>query len=128
MCACECARARLRVVWREALAIMGSKGGGVAGNSGISAIPAVSRKVVQSLKEIVNCPELEIYAALKDCNMDPNEAVNRLLTQGPLWFTKLSLSLQLVVLLAAGARVSLNFEIWQLGFFRLLCNKNFSFP
>jgi hypothetical protein len=39
--------------------------------------------MVQSLKEIVNCPESEIYVALKDCNMDPNEAVNRLLSQDP---------------------------------------------
>ncbi|KAJ8761921.1 hypothetical protein K2173_006523 [Erythroxylum novogranatense] len=53
------------------------------GNNGISTIPAGSRKIVQSLKEIVNCPELEIYAMLKDCNMDPNEAVNRLLAQDP---------------------------------------------
>ncbi|CAN1825082.1 hypothetical protein LINPERHAP1_LOCUS31022, partial [Linum perenne] len=52
------------------------------GSNGISAIPAGSRKVVQSLKEIVNCPEAEIYATLKECNMDPNKAVNRLLTQG----------------------------------------------
>ncbi|XP_031284503.1 GBF-interacting protein 1-like [Pistacia vera] len=59
-------------------------GGGVGkGNNGISAIPAGSRKMVQSLKEIVNCPETEIYAMLKDCNMDPNEAVNRLLAQDP---------------------------------------------
>ncbi|KAI6705823.1 hypothetical protein NL676_008785 [Syzygium grande] len=63
---------------------MGSKGGGGGGGgNGISTIPAGSRKIVQSLKEIVNCPELEIYAALKECNMDPNEAVNRLLSQDP---------------------------------------------
>ncbi|PHU25922.1 hypothetical protein BC332_04254 [Capsicum chinense] len=48
---------------------------------GVQSIPAGSRKMVQSLKEIVNCPEPEIYAVLKECNMDPNEAVNRLLTQ-----------------------------------------------
>ncbi|XP_011045309.1 PREDICTED: uncharacterized protein LOC105140253 isoform X2 [Populus euphratica] len=53
------------------------------GNTGISGIPAASRKMVQSLKEIVNCPEPEIYAMLKECNMDPNEAVNRLLSQDP---------------------------------------------
>ncbi|KAL2524312.1 Kinase-related protein of unknown function (DUF1296) [Abeliophyllum distichum] len=55
------------------------------GNSGngVQAIPAGSRKMVQSLKEIVNCSEAEIYATLKDCNMDPNEAVNRLLSQDP---------------------------------------------
>ncbi|CAA0832914.1 Kinase-related protein of unknown function (DUF1296 [Striga hermonthica] len=60
-----------------------SRGSG-AGNGGVvQPIPAGSRKVVQSLKEIVNCPEAEIYAALKECNMDPNEAVNRLLAQDP---------------------------------------------
>ncbi|OAY29101.1 uncharacterized protein LOC110601137 isoform X2 [Manihot esculenta] len=53
------------------------------GDSGISGIPSGSRKMVQSLKEIVNCPEPEIYAMLKECNMDPNEAVNRLLSQDP---------------------------------------------
>ncbi|TYG68586.1 hypothetical protein ES288_D05G164900v1 [Gossypium darwinii] len=68
---------------------MSGKGGGAGnngigkGNSGISGIPAGSRKMVQSLKEIVNCPEPEIYAMLKECNMDPNEAVNRLLSQDP---------------------------------------------
>lgn len=50
---------------------------------GVQSIPPGSRKMVQSLKEIVNCPEAEIYAMLKECNMDPNEAVNRLLTQDP---------------------------------------------
>ncbi|ESQ52020.1 hypothetical protein EUTSA_v10016218mg [Eutrema salsugineum] len=61
-------------------------GGSVGGRksyNGISDIPSGSRKMVQSLKEIVNCPEAEIYAVLKDCNMDPNEAVNRLLSQDP---------------------------------------------
>lgn len=53
------------------------------GKGGLSTIPAASRKMVQSLKEIVNCPEQEIYAMLKECNMDPNEAVNRLLSQDP---------------------------------------------
>ncbi|XP_015867039.3 uncharacterized protein LOC107404589 isoform X2 [Ziziphus jujuba] len=66
---------------------MSGKGGGGSngkGNNGISGIPAASRKMVQSLKEIVhNCTEQEIYAMLKDCNMDPNEAVNRLLAQDP---------------------------------------------
>ncbi|KAL6538700.1 hypothetical protein OROGR_012688 [Orobanche gracilis] len=54
------------------------------GNGGVAQpIPSGSRKVVESLKEIVNCPEAEIYATLKECNMDPNEAVNRLLCQDP---------------------------------------------
>lgn len=65
---------------------MSGKGGGSngKGGNGISGIPAASRKMVLSLKEIVgNSTELEIYAMLKDCNMDPNETVNRLLAQGP---------------------------------------------
>ncbi|KAI9120764.1 hypothetical protein K1719_007797 [Acacia pycnantha] len=65
---------------------MSSKGGGNngKGSNGISGIPAASRKMVQSLKEIVhNFPENEIYAMLKECNMDPNEAVSRLLSQDP---------------------------------------------
>lgn len=57
-----------------------SNNGGVAG---VQSMTPATRKIVQSLKEIVNCPEPEIYSALKDCNMDPNEAVNRLLSQDP---------------------------------------------
>ncbi|XP_012572320.1 uncharacterized protein [Cicer arietinum] len=62
---------------------MSGKGGGQKVSS-LSGIPAASRKMVQSLKEIVNnIPDNEIYATLKDCNMDPNEAVSRLLSQDP---------------------------------------------
>ncbi|GAA0143369.1 hypothetical protein LIER_35731 [Lithospermum erythrorhizon] len=57
--------------------MVGANNGGL----GLKEVPLGSRKMVMSLKEIVNCPEAEIYAALKDCNMDPNEAVNRLLSQ-----------------------------------------------
>ncbi|KAL4586339.1 hypothetical protein LXL04_010975 [Taraxacum kok-saghyz] len=61
---------------------MGSRGGGGSNGGGSQGIPAASRRMVQSLKEIVNgVPEAEIYSTLKDCNMDPNEAVNRLLSQ-----------------------------------------------
>ncbi|RRT81513.1 hypothetical protein B296_00017379 [Ensete ventricosum] len=62
----------------------GGGGAGSRGNGAASAapIPAGSRKLVQSLKEIVNCSETEIYAMLRECNMDPNEAVHRLLSQG----------------------------------------------
>ncbi|CAH9113545.1 unnamed protein product [Cuscuta europaea] len=64
---------------------MGSRGGSKNGGAGgVATIPSGSRKMVDSLKEIVkNYPESEIYAALKECNMDPNEAVNRLLSQDP---------------------------------------------
>ncbi|KAB2610870.1 hypothetical protein D8674_018902 [Pyrus ussuriensis x Pyrus communis] len=41
--------------------------------------PPTTRKIIQSLKEIVNCPEPEIYSVLKECNMDPSDAVQRLL-------------------------------------------------
>ncbi|KAJ0262066.1 hypothetical protein HA466_0050630 [Hirschfeldia incana] len=51
--------------------------------NGLSDIPSGSRKMVMSLKEIVNCPDAEIYAVLKECNMDPDEAVHRLLSQDP---------------------------------------------
>ena len=82
----------VRACWERERERMSGRGGGGGGggvnnnngkgNTGISGIPAASRKMVQSLKEIVNCPEPEIYAMLKECNMDPNEAVNRLLSQG----------------------------------------------
>ncbi|XAR59303.1 hypothetical protein NMG60_11015083 [Bertholletia excelsa] len=64
---------------------MSSRGGSSSSSNGggVQSIPAASRRMVQSLKEIVNFPELEIYAMLKECNMDPNEAVNRLLSQDP---------------------------------------------
>ncbi|XAR66665.1 hypothetical protein NMG60_11012969 [Bertholletia excelsa] len=63
---------------------MSSRGGSSSNNGGgLQSIPAGCRKMVQSLKEIVNCPEAEIYAVLRECNMDPNEAVNRLLSQDP---------------------------------------------
>ncbi|XP_057415470.1 uncharacterized protein LOC130710283 isoform X2 [Lotus japonicus] len=65
---------------------MSGKVGGAAGHNkaSLAGIPPASRKMVQSLKEIVsNIPDNEIYATLKDCNMDPNEAVSRLLSQDP---------------------------------------------
>ncbi|XP_020577374.1 uncharacterized protein LOC110022656 isoform X2 [Phalaenopsis equestris] len=61
----------------------GGGGGGSRGNGAVSAaeIPSGVRKMVQSLKEIVNLPDQEIYATLKECGMDPSEAVQRLLSQ-----------------------------------------------
>ncbi|XP_020230526.1 uncharacterized protein LOC109811252 isoform X2 [Cajanus cajan] len=44
-------------------------------------VPATAAKVVRSVKEIVNCAEEEIYAALKECDMDVNRAVEKLLAQ-----------------------------------------------
>ncbi|CAL4962225.1 unnamed protein product [Urochloa decumbens] len=57
----------------------GGGGGGARGSAG--PVPASARKLVQGLKEIVNRPDAEIYAALRECGMDPDEAVSRLLTQ-----------------------------------------------
>ncbi|GJN18153.1 hypothetical protein PR202_gb05285 [Eleusine coracana subsp. coracana] len=60
----------------------GGGGGGARGAAG--PVPASARKLVQGLKEIVNRPDAEIYAALRECDMDPDEAVSRLLSQGPI--------------------------------------------
>lgn len=50
---------------------------------GASQIPAAAKKIVQNLKETLNknCTDSEIYAVLVDCNMDPNDAFQRLLSQ-----------------------------------------------
>ncbi|CAD6332746.1 unnamed protein product [Miscanthus lutarioriparius] len=48
----------------------------------VAAIPAASRKMVQSLKGILaDRSEGEIYATLCDCGMDPDIAVERLISQ-----------------------------------------------
>lgn len=47
--------------------------------------------VVATVKEIVNCTEQEIYDVLKDCDMDPNLAVEKLLAQGFFLFFLFSL-------------------------------------
>ncbi|XP_008648338.1 uncharacterized protein [Zea mays] len=48
------------------------------------AIPVASRKMVQSLKRILaDRSEGEIYATLCDCGMDPDIAVERLISQDP---------------------------------------------
>ncbi|XP_062206418.1 uncharacterized protein LOC133908416 isoform X2 [Phragmites australis] len=57
----------------------GGGGGGARGPAG--SVPASARKLVQGLKEIVNRPDAEIYAALRECDMDPDEAVSRFLSQ-----------------------------------------------
>jgi hypothetical protein len=60
----------------------GTGGGEGAGTTGGVQIPASARKVVQSLKEIVGNSDDEIYSMLKECNMDLNETVQRLLNDG----------------------------------------------
>lgn len=56
----------------------GPKTGSGAG----SGIPASDRKLVSSLKEIVPNTEEEIYAMLRECNRDPDETAQRLLSEG----------------------------------------------
>ncbi|KAL6530325.1 hypothetical protein OROHE_014678 [Orobanche hederae] len=46
-----------------------SRGSDVSNGGVVQPIPSGSRKVVESLKEIVNCSEAEIYATLKECNI-----------------------------------------------------------
>ncbi|KAL5990063.1 hypothetical protein ACLOJK_010960 [Asimina triloba] len=49
---------------------------------GLRPFPPKVKKVLQSLKEIVkNSSDEEIYTMLKECNMDPNDAIQRLLSQ-----------------------------------------------
>jgi hypothetical protein len=52
------------------------------GGGGSVKIPPSAMEVVRSLKEIVENSEDEIYATLKECNMDLNETAQRLLNQG----------------------------------------------
>lgn len=61
-------------------------GGGsqvIEGAGGTQILSARVRKTIQSIKEIVgNHSELDIYAALKETDMDPNETAQKLLNQG----------------------------------------------
>lgn len=46
------------------------------------------RKTIQSIKEIVgNFSDADIYIALKETNMDPNETAQKLLNQGQFFIT-----------------------------------------
>ena len=59
-------------------------------------IPSTARKVIHDLKEIINNTNVsdeEIYSVLRDCNMDPNETVQKLLNQGMLWRNRFFLRL-----------------------------------
>lgn len=52
---------------------------------GAQVLSAGVRRTIQSIKEIVgNHSDADIYVALKETNMDPNETTQRLLNQGPL--------------------------------------------
>lgn len=55
------------------------------GGTGTHLLSAKVRKTIQSIKEIVgNHSDADIYVALKETNMDPNETTQKLLNQG--WF------------------------------------------
>ncbi|CAN7113249.1 unnamed protein product [Brassica rapa subsp. narinosa] len=58
--------------------------GGGGGGARVS-IPAKTRKMIQTIKEITagNYSEEEIHAMLLECNMNPDEATQRLLLQDP---------------------------------------------
>jgi len=48
-------------------------------------IPAVARRTVADIMEIAGGhTDEEVYAMLRECNMDPNETAQRLLLEGPL--------------------------------------------
>lgn len=59
-----------------------------AGSGAGSGIPASDRKLVLSLKEIVPNSEEEIYAMLRECNRDPDETAQRLLSEGKFHIVK----------------------------------------
>jgi hypothetical protein len=55
------------------------------GATGTHLLSVKVRKTIQSIKEIVgDHSEADIYVALKETNMDPNETTQKLLNQG--WF------------------------------------------
>ncbi|RZS06893.1 hypothetical protein BHM03_00037601 [Ensete ventricosum] len=57
-------------------------GSGVDGGGQV--VPLRIRKTIQSIKEIVgNHSDADIYAVLKETNMDPNETAQKLLNQDP---------------------------------------------
>ncbi|XP_061364003.1 uncharacterized protein LOC133307510 isoform X2 [Gastrolobium bilobum] len=54
------------------------------GGAGTQILSARVRKTIQSIKEIVgNHSDADIYVALKETNMDPNETTQKLLNQDP---------------------------------------------
>jgi hypothetical protein len=58
-------------------------GGSLVEGGETQILSARVRRTIQSIKEIVgNHSESDIYAALKETNMDPNETAQKLLNQG----------------------------------------------
>lgn len=58
-------------------------GGSLGEGGGTQLLSLRVRNTIQSIKEIVgNHSESDIYLALKETNMDPNETAQKLLNQG----------------------------------------------
>ncbi|XP_019425181.1 PREDICTED: GBF-interacting protein 1-like [Lupinus angustifolius] len=64
--------------------MVSGSGSRMEGVSGTHILSARVRKTIQSIKEIVgNHSDADIYVALKETNMDPNETTQKLLNQDP---------------------------------------------
>ena len=71
------------------------------GGSSRVSIPSGERKIIQDIKEIAqNHSDEEIYAMLKECNMDPNETVQKLFYQGR--YSDLAISSKVAFLFSLG--------------------------
>lgn len=58
-------------------------GSRIEGGNGTQNLSAGVRRTIQSIKEIVgDHSDADIYSALKEANMDPNETTQKLLNQG----------------------------------------------
>jgi len=66
----------------ESVVNRNGNGGGGGGVKAVKEVVTTAKNVVAAVKEIVNCTEQEIYDVLRECDMDPNLAVEKLLSQG----------------------------------------------
>lgn len=62
--------------------VVNRNSGGGGGVKAVKEVVTTAKNVVAAVKEIVNCTEQEIYDVLRECDMDPNLAVEKLLSQG----------------------------------------------
>lgn len=61
--------------------VVNRNSGGGGGVKAVKEVVTTAKNVVAAVKEIVNCTEQEIYDVLRECDMDPNLAVEKLLSQ-----------------------------------------------
>ncbi|RDX65544.1 GBF-interacting protein 1, partial [Mucuna pruriens] len=74
------------ILWVGSSWVLGAMvpGSRTEGGAGTHLLSARVRKTIQSIKEIVgNHSDADIYVALKETNMDPNETTQKLLNQDP---------------------------------------------